>query len=101
MVDVMNGSASERFAGCIQSIGRAVVIGERSPGSVGPSELKELPNGASFLYVIAQSLTPDGTVLEGHGVIPDITVSLDRVALLDGTDTQLARAIKYIEGGER
>lgn len=97
MIDVMNASASERFSACIQSIGRAVVIGERSSGSVGPSEIKELPNGASLMYLIAQSLTPDGTVLEGHGVIPDIAVGLDREALLDGKDTQLDRAIAYIK----
>jgi carboxyl-terminal processing protease len=97
MIDVMNASASERFSGCIQSIGRAVIIGERSSGSVGPSDVKILPNGASFMYLIAQSLTPDGTVLEGHGVIPDITVGLDRQALLRGQDTQLDRAIDYIK----
>jgi carboxyl-terminal processing protease len=96
MIDVMNASASERFSGCIQSIGRAVVIGERSSGSVGPSDVKKLPNGASFMYLISQSLTPDGTVLEGHGVIPDIVAGLDRKALLDGKDTQLERAIEYI-----
>ena len=96
MIDVMNASASERFSGCIQSIGRAVVIGERSSGSVGPSDVKKLPNGASFMYLISQSLTPDGTVLEGHGVIPDIVVGLNRKALLDGKDTQLERAIEYI-----
>jgi carboxyl-terminal processing protease len=101
MIDVMNASASERFSGCIQSIGRAVVIGERSSGSVGPSDVKKLPNGASFMYLIAQSLTPDGTVLEGHGVIPDIIVSLDRQALLDSNDTQLERAVEYIRNVER
>lgn len=97
LIDVINASASERFSACIQSIGRAVIIGERSPGSVGPSDVKELPNGASFMYLIAQSLTPDGTVLEGHGVIPDIAVGLDRGALLDGKDTQLDRVIAYIK----
>jgi carboxyl-terminal processing protease len=101
MIDVMNASASERFSGCIQSIGRAVVIGERSSGSVGPSDVKKLPNGASFMYLISQSLTPDGTVLEGHGVIPDIVVGLDRKALLDGKDTQLERAIEYIRNEAR
>jgi carboxyl-terminal processing protease len=101
MIDVMNGSASERFSGCIQSIGRAVVVGERSSGSVGPSDVKKLPNGASFMYLIAQSLTPDGTVLEGHGVIPDIIVGLDRQALLEGKDTQLERAIEYIKSETR
>jgi carboxyl-terminal processing protease len=97
MIDVMNASASERFSGCIQSIGRAVIIGERSSGSVGPSDIKKLPNGASFMYLISQSLTPDGMVLEGHGVIPDIVVGLDRKALLDGRDMQLERAIAYIK----
>lgn len=101
MIDALNGSASERFSGCIQSIGRAVVIGERSSGSVGPSDVKKLPNGASFMYLVAQSLTPDGTVLEGHGVIPDIVLSLDRQALLEGKDTQLERAVEYIRNAER
>jgi carboxyl-terminal processing protease len=98
LIDVMNGSASERFSACMQSIGRAVIIGEQSPGLVGPSEIKALPNGASFMFLVAQSLTPDGTVLEGHGVIPDIAVGLDREALLRGVDTQLERAKAYLEG---
>ncbi len=97
MIDALNASASERFSGCIQSIGRAVIIGERSSGSVGPSDVKKLPNGASFMYLVAQSLTPDGSVLEGHGVIPDITVGLDRQDLLRGQDTQLERAVNYIK----
>ncbi len=97
LLDVMNGSASERFSACMQSIGRALVIGERSPGLVGPSEIKPLPNGASFMYLIAQSLTPGGTVLEGHGVIPDIPAGLDRQSLLAGVDAQLQRAIAAID----
>jgi carboxyl-terminal processing protease len=96
LIDVMNGSASERFSACMQAIGRAKIIGERSCGSVGPSDIKELPNGASFMYLKAQSLTPDGIVLEGRGVIPDITVPLDRTALLEGRDTQIERAIEYL-----
>jgi carboxyl-terminal processing protease len=97
LIDVMNGSASERFSACMQSVGRAKIIGERSPGSVGPSDLKELPNGASLMYLVAQSLTPDGTVLEGHGVIPDLTVPLDRTELLKGVDTQIEQALAYLK----
>ena len=81
----------------MQSIGRAEIIGDRSSGSVGPSDVKKLPNGASLMYLEAQSLTPDGTVLEGRGVIPDIKASLDRAALLKGMDTQIERAKQYLE----
>jgi carboxyl-terminal processing protease len=96
LINNRNASASERFSACMQSIGRAKVIGEQSSGSVGPSQFKRLPNGATLMYLVAQSSTPDGNVLEGRGVIPDITVSLNRKALLKGRDTQLERATEYL-----
>ena len=100
LIDGQNASASERFAACLQSIGRGDVIGERSRGAVGPSDGELLPNGTTFQYLTAQSLTPDGIVLEGRGVIPDIVVRPDREALLHGKDTQLDRAVKYIKTGQ-
>ncbi len=100
LIDGQNASASERFAACLQSIGRGVVIGERSRGAVGPSDGEVLPNGTTFQYLTAQSLTPDGIVLEGRGVIPDIVIRPDREALLHGKDAALDRAIKYIKTGQ-
>jgi carboxyl-terminal processing protease len=97
LIDVMSGSASEMFAACLQAIGRAVVVGERSPGSVIESDVMIFPSGAIFMYPVAQISTPDGTVLEGHGVVPDIEVGLDREMLLKGIDSQLDSAIRYIE----
>ena len=41
----------------------------------------------------------DGKIIEGHGVLPDIEVKLDRNALLRGTDTQLETAKNYILNG--
>ena len=49
------------------------------------------------MYPVAQLKTPDGTVLEGHGVVPDIEVGLDREMLLKGIDSQLDAAIRHIE----
>jgi carboxyl-terminal processing protease len=97
LIDQTSGSASELFAACLQAIGRAVVVGERSPGGVMESDVKIFPNGAIFLYPVAQISTPDGTVLEGYGVVPDIKVELDRELLLKGIDSQLDSAIRYIE----
>jgi carboxyl-terminal processing protease len=97
LIDQLSGSASELFAGCLQAIGRAVVVGERSPGAVTESDMTLLPNGAIFMYPVAQLATPDGTVLEGHGVVPNIEVGLDREMLLKGIDSQLESAIRYLE----
>jgi carboxyl-terminal processing protease len=97
LIDELSGSASEMFAACLQAIGRAVVVGERSPGSVIESDVMIFPSGAIFMYPVAQISTPDGTVLEGYGVVPDIEVGLDREMLLKGIDSQLDSAIRYIE----
>jgi carboxyl-terminal processing protease len=97
LIDVLSGSASELFAACLQAAGRAVVVGERSPGSVMEMDRIIFPNGAIFMYPVAQLSTPDGTVLEGHGVVPDIEVGLDHEMLLKGIDSQLDSAVRHIE----
>jgi C-terminal processing protease CtpA/Prc len=56
-----------------------------------------LPNGATFMYPEAQETTLDGTILEDHGVVPDIEVALDRTLLSQRIDSQLEAAIDYIE----
>lgn len=97
LIDVTTGSASELFAGCLQALGRAVVVGDRSPGSVMESDAMPFPNGAILMYPVAQLSTPDGTVLEGHVVIPDIEVGLKREMLLKGIDSQLDSALRHIK----
>lgn len=97
LVDQLSGSASELLAACLQEIGRAVVVGERSPGSVLEMDRKIFRNGAIFMYPVAQLATPDGKVLEGHGVVPDMDVGLNREMLLEGVDSQIDSAIRYIE----
>jgi C-terminal processing protease CtpA/Prc len=97
LIDVMSKSSSEFFAACTQAIDRSVVIGERSPGSVGPAEIMPLPNGATCIYPVAQETALDGTILEDHGVIPDIQVALDRALLSQGIDSQLEAAISHIQ----
>ena len=51
----------------------------------------------SFMYAFAQPLMPDGKVIEGNGVVPDIEVRLNREALLEGKDSQLEAAVNYIK----
>ncbi len=97
LIDQLSGSACELFAGSLQASGRAVVIGECSPGAVMESDMKIFPDGSILMYPVAQLATPDGTVLEGHGVVPDIEVSLEREMLLKGVDSQIDAAIRYLQ----
>jgi len=96
LIDGGSISSAEEFAGALQAIDRAVIVGERTPGRVLVCDFLELPNGAILMYPTHQTMIPGGTVLEGRGVIPDITVALERGQLLEGTDAQLQAAIRYI-----
>jgi len=93
----MSYSQSEHFAAGLQAIGRAVIVGEQSPGGATGADVKVLPNGALLIHAVVTFVAPDGTVIEGRGVIPDIQVELDRELLLQGIDEQLEAAIDYIE----
>jgi carboxyl-terminal processing protease len=97
LIDVLSISSAEEFSGGLQAIGRAVIVGERSPGIVVVAEVTQLPNGATFLYPIERTMTADGSVLEGNGVTPDIEVAVDRSLLLQGIDAQLEAAVRHIE----
>ena len=97
IVDYMCVSSCEEFSGGLKAIKRATIIGDRTPGVVLPADFFKLLNGATFLYPYTQSITADGTVLEGHGVIPDIEITLDRNELLQGKDSQLEAAIRFIK----
>lgn len=47
-------------------------------------------------YPVAKTVTSNGTVLEGRGVIPDIKARHTVNALLAGRDLPLDAAIRYI-----
>ena len=96
LIDERSMSCSELFAGSLQAVKRAVVIGDRSPGYLLGANWIRLLNGAYFMHTILQPLPANGKIIENNGVLPDIEVSLDREALLEGRDTQLEAAIKYI-----
>jgi carboxyl-terminal processing protease len=97
LIDVRSTSSSEYFAGSMQAINRAVIVGERSPGYLLIANWKKLLNGASFMYAFAQPIMPDDKIIEGNGVVPNIEIKLDRDALLKGKDTQLDAAVNYIK----
>lgn len=97
LVDAMSGSASECFAGGMQSIGRARIFGQPSMGQALPALFDRLPNGDVLIHAYGDFVTSDGTRLEGRGVIPDETQPLDRQALLDGRDRPLEAALAWID----
>jgi carboxyl-terminal processing protease len=97
LIDNGSASTSEIFAGGLQELKRATIVGERSAGAALPSLFLKLPTGALFQYAVGDFKTPKGVLIEGRGVTPDIEVKLNRQELLRGRDSQLDKAIEQIQ----
>ena len=97
LVDALTGSASECFAGGMQSLGRARIFGQTSMGQALPAVFDRLPNGDVLIHAYGDFVTSNGTRLEGRGVVPDEEVPLARTELLAGRDPVLERALQWID----
>jgi carboxyl-terminal processing protease len=97
LVDGMTGSASECFAGGMQSLGRARVFGQTTMGQALPALFDRLPNGDVLIHAWGDFVTGTGVRIEGRGVVPDEPVELTRKALLSGRDATLDGALAWID----
>jgi len=95
LADQLTGSASECFAGGMQSIGRARVFGARTMGQALPALFDRLPSGDVLVHAYADFVTATGVRLEGAGVAPDVQAPWSRAALLSGRDTALDLAVEW------
>jgi carboxyl-terminal processing protease len=102
LIDGLSVSTSEIFAAGMQAIGRARVFGETSAGQALPAVAVRLPNRDVLMHVIADLTAPDGSRIEGRGVVPDVPVALRREDLLAGRDAVLDAAVRWVlaERGE-
>lgn len=112
LVDNWSVSMSEMTAVPVKNLPYAKVIGQRTYGGLGPlsdnthtsfsgqfgdSNLKK--TSYSVYTSTWLSRTPDGELLEGKGVTPDIPVALDLERLTQQhIDTQLEYAIDFLHG---
>jgi len=96
LVDETSLSSSEQFAGSLQALGRATVVGTRTPGHLSGARLKRLPDRLSLIYAFGEPRLPNGQVVEGHGIAPDIAVPYTRESLIEGRDAQLEAAIHHL-----
>jgi carboxyl-terminal processing protease len=96
MVVLMNGfsaSASEVFAGAITYHQRAPTIGDTTFGKGSVNNLWPLSDGSAVNFTIGRWYTPDGKLIEGEGIVPDI---VQEASEDESEDVQLDLAIEEL-----
>jgi carboxyl-terminal processing protease len=76
LVDNDSASASEVLAGALQDHGRAVIAGVTTYGKGSINALYPLGDGSGLFITVARWLTPNGRLIEGQGIAPDITLEV-------------------------
>jgi carboxyl-terminal processing protease len=96
-----SASASEVLAAALRENNRATIIGETSFGKGTVNSPRELSDGGALYVTIAEWLTPNGTLINGVGVFPDVEVIPTDDEIDQRLDPQLQRAVDLLQGQAR
>ncbi len=102
LINEGTASASEILAGALRDNRGVKLIGEKSFGKGSVQELVSLKDNNSIKITISRWLTPDGTIIQDNGLIPDIEVKIEEelgsFSKIDlEKDTQLRTAIAELQ----
>ena len=95
LVNEFSASASEVLTGVIMDNQRATVIGETTFGKGSVTNLWPLVDGSGVNFTTARWFTPNGSLIEGEGITPDVL--LDPIGEDEDEDLHLDRAIEILK----
>ena len=91
-----NGTPEILAAG-LQVNQRAIVIGEKTPGSIEGATSFYLPDGSEVFIQTTSFALPNGDEVGTDGVVPDVAVDAGWDEILPNQDPVLDRAIEYLD----
>ena len=94
LINEFSASASEIMAGALRDHGRAQLVGVTSFGKGSVNIQRPLSDGSGVYYSIARWFTPNGDLIEGEGIEPDVMVEADDEGI---EDFLLDRAIELLQ----
>ena len=100
LMNEFSASGSEVLMAALQDHDRAVAIGNATFGKGSVNTLRSLSNGGGLYMTFARWYSPNGRLIEGVGVAPDVEVDYDPTAQSarhGAEDTQLAAAIQQLD----
>lgn len=96
ITDPSSHSAADYFAVAMKVSGRGTLIGMPTAGNTDAWTNFSMPDGSVIGIAISILQLPDGSMVEGVGVQPDVRVPLGDWGLKQEPDVQLQRAIDFM-----
>ncbi|MAF43542.1 MAG: peptidase S41 [Parcubacteria group bacterium] len=96
LINQGSASGSEILAGALRDNRGIKLIGETSFGKGSVQQLEDLKENSSLKVTIAKWLTPNGDLIAGQGLEPDIKVEMTEEDYNEERDPQLDKAIETL-----
>ena len=102
LINEGSASASEIVTGAIQDHHRGIIVGTKSHGKASVQTIFPLKDGSALKLTTSKYFTPNGRMIHGQGIMPDVEVPFERrPEEKDKSKTGQADAIfDQVESGE-
>ena len=77
LVNEGSASASEIVAGALQDHRRAILVGVKTYGKASVQTIFPLKDGSALRLTTSKYFTPNGRLIHGEGIMPDVVVPLE------------------------
>ncbi|MBU1100111.1 MAG: hypothetical protein KKA84_06880 [Bacteroidetes bacterium] len=96
LTGIGSASTAEDFALVLQFSGRALLVGEKTPGSAGNPINVPLPGGGTLEVATFRSYYPDGSEYMHSGLEPNVEATATQKNLFEGIEPILEKGIEVI-----
>lgn len=101
LTDENTQSMAEWFSMMLRQFNnKAIVLGSQTAGADGDEKQLNLPGGYQFVFTGNGIFYPNGKETQRIGIVPDIAFKPTVADMASGTDTQLQKAIDYINSAK-
>jgi len=80
LINEGSASASEILAGAIQDHHRGIIVGTKSHGKASVQTVFPMKDGSALRLTTSKYFTPNGRMIHGQGIIPDVEVPFQEPA---------------------
>jgi carboxyl-terminal processing protease len=98
LMNRFSASGAEVLAAALKENGRATLVGEKTFGKGTVNQSNNLRDGGQLYVSTGRWLTPNGTLIDGVGIRPDVEVFLSDEDVDLRRDVQLFKAIDILRG---
>lgn len=93
----LTSSSAEDFVMYMRELPNIIIVGDTTGGGTGNPVLRELPNGWNFRLSTAYAETADNKLVDGKGIIPDVTIQTSVEDSIAGVDRIIEKGLEILK----